>query len=218
MENQLDALHPSVTHQSTGIAAGRVEKRLKAQGAAVPLYYHYLSAFASNFEQWDNVQTLNFPRGHGILKAYMGLRPQDPDTQAHEALLQRAYGKEKAEDVKRQYVLLGSGALKGVKPDSGTSYWKEGVKNIAGDRCASWMDGRFLQGTFNGRLLPNDKRPDVSCAGAGGASALRTLADSTPVLVGMGDGSAHVINPKISETTWKNAIDPADGNPLGSDW
>ena len=34
-ENQLDALHPSVTHQSTGIAAGRVEKRVKAeQGAA----------------------------------------------------------------------------------------------------------------------------------------------------------------------------------------
>ena len=28
MENQLDALHPSVTHQSTGIAAGRVERKL----------------------------------------------------------------------------------------------------------------------------------------------------------------------------------------------
>jgi phenylpropionate dioxygenase-like ring-hydroxylating dioxygenase large terminal subunit len=98
MENQLDALHPSVTHQSTGIAAGRVEKRLKAQGTAVPLYYHYLSAFASSFEQWDGVQTINFPRGHGILKAYMGLRPKDPDTQAHEALLEQAYGKEKTEE------------------------------------------------------------------------------------------------------------------------
>ncbi|MES1265471.1 MAG: Rieske 2Fe-2S domain-containing protein, partial [Variovorax sp.] len=68
MENQLDALHPSVTHQSTGIAARRVERRLKDERGAAPLYYHYLSAFASSFEQWDNVQTINFPRGHGILK------------------------------------------------------------------------------------------------------------------------------------------------------
>ncbi|MEN9627784.1 MAG: hypothetical protein RJA10_1011, partial [Pseudomonadota bacterium] len=98
MENQLDALHPSVTHQSTGIAAGRVERRLKAESGSAPLYYHYLSTFASSFEQWDNVQTINFPRGHGILKAYMGLRPQDPDTLEYEALLEKAYGKEKMEE------------------------------------------------------------------------------------------------------------------------
>ena len=98
MENQLDALHPSVTHQSTGISAGRVEKRLKAEQGSAPLYYHYLSTFASSFEQWDNVQTLNFPRGHGILKAYMGLRPQDPDTKEYEALLVQAYGHDKTEE------------------------------------------------------------------------------------------------------------------------
>jgi phenylpropionate dioxygenase-like ring-hydroxylating dioxygenase large terminal subunit len=98
MENQLDALHPSVTHQSTGVAAGRIEKRIKEATGQAPLYYHYLSAFASKFEQWDAVQTLNFPRGHGILKAYMGLRPQDPDTRAHEAMLVEAYGAERAEE------------------------------------------------------------------------------------------------------------------------
>jgi phenylpropionate dioxygenase-like ring-hydroxylating dioxygenase large terminal subunit len=98
MENQLDALHPSVTHQSTGIAAGRVEKKIREQTGKAPLYYHYLSAFASKFEQWDAVQTINFPRGHGILKAYMGLRPQDPDTRAHEAMLVDAYGADKAEE------------------------------------------------------------------------------------------------------------------------
>ncbi|HVL58184.1 MAG TPA: Rieske 2Fe-2S domain-containing protein [Burkholderiaceae bacterium] len=98
MENQLDALHPSVTHQSTGVAAGRVEQRIKQQTGKVPLYYHYLSAFASKFEQWDSVQTINFPRGHGILKAYMGLRPQDPDTLEHEAMLKKAYGEDKAEE------------------------------------------------------------------------------------------------------------------------
>ena len=98
MENQLDALHPSVTHQSTGISAGRVEKRLKAEKGAAPLYYHYLSTFASSFEQWDAVQTINFPRGHGILKAYMGLRPRDPDTLEYEALLKDAYGEAKMEE------------------------------------------------------------------------------------------------------------------------
>ena len=71
MENQLDSLHPSVTHQSTGVAASRVEKEIAAAGGKAPLYYHYLSTFASTFEQWDNVQTINFPRGHGVLKAYM---------------------------------------------------------------------------------------------------------------------------------------------------
>jgi len=83
MENQLDALHPSVTHQSTGVAASRIERRMKESGVEPPLYYHYLSAFASSFDQWDSVQTVNFPRGHGILKGYMGLRPKDPDSEQY---------------------------------------------------------------------------------------------------------------------------------------
>ena len=98
MENQLDSLHPSVTHQSTGVAAGRIEKQITANGGKVPLYYHYLSTFASSFEQWDGVQTINFPRGHGVLKAYMGLRPQDPETKAYEKLMEKAYGREKMEE------------------------------------------------------------------------------------------------------------------------
>ena len=44
------------------------------------------------------MQTINFPRGHGILKAYMGLRPRDPDTLAYEALLKDAYGEAKTEE------------------------------------------------------------------------------------------------------------------------
>jgi len=98
MENQLDSLHPSVTHQSTGVAASRVEARLKKERGSAPLYYHYLSTFASSFEMWDSVQTVNMPRGHGILKAYMGLRPTDPDTLEYEALMREAYGPEKTEE------------------------------------------------------------------------------------------------------------------------
>jgi phenylpropionate dioxygenase-like ring-hydroxylating dioxygenase large terminal subunit len=98
MENQLDALHPSVTHQSTGVSARRIENRLKAEQGAAPLFFHYLSTFASSFDQWDSVQTVNFPNGHGILKGYMGLRPTDPDTLEHEAQLKQAYGEAKAEE------------------------------------------------------------------------------------------------------------------------
>jgi phenylpropionate dioxygenase-like ring-hydroxylating dioxygenase large terminal subunit len=98
MENQLDALHPSVTHQSTGVAAGRVERRLRDEGQTPPLYYHYLSTFASSFEQWDSVQTVSFPHGHGILKGYMGLRPDDPDTKEYVAAMYAAYGEKSAEE------------------------------------------------------------------------------------------------------------------------
>ena len=98
MENQLDALHPSVTHQSTGVAAASVERAITAKGQTPPLYYHYLSAFASSFDKWDSVQTINFPRGHGILKGYMGLRPKDTDTEEYVATLYKAYGPERAEE------------------------------------------------------------------------------------------------------------------------
>jgi phenylpropionate dioxygenase-like ring-hydroxylating dioxygenase large terminal subunit len=98
MENQLDALHPSVTHQSTGISAGRIERAMKENGITPPLYYHYLSTFASSFDKWDSVQTVSFPRGHGILKGYMGLRPDDPDTREYVASMYRAYGEAKAEE------------------------------------------------------------------------------------------------------------------------
>jgi hypothetical protein len=121
----------------------------------------------------------------------------------------------KATDVKRQYVLLKKEDLKATGPNSGVKYFEDN-KNIAGDRCASWMDGRFLQGTFNGRLMPNDERPDVSCGGISGVSALRSL--DKFVLVGLGDGSARTVKNTISRPTWEHAIDPADGFPLGSDW
>jgi hypothetical protein len=38
------------------------------------------------------------------------------------------------------------------------------------------------------------------------------------IQVGLGDGSTRMVSPGISVTTWRNAVNPADGNPLGSDW
>jgi type II secretory pathway pseudopilin PulG len=125
-------------------------------------------------------------------------------------------GGTKAMDVHRQHVLLGKDALKGIKPDAGVQDWKDG-KHIAGDRCASWMDGRFLQGTFNGALKLNDERPDVSCAGLGGVSTLRTY--EGVVLVSMADGSVRSLSPRtLTLATFQAALTPSAGDILGPDW
>ncbi len=100
LENQLDALHPSVTHQSTGRAAREVEMEIEKRTGKAPLSYHMLSAFATvTIDKWDNFQTINYPYGHCILTGYMGLRPQDPDTLEYERVLARAYGEQRKEEI-----------------------------------------------------------------------------------------------------------------------
>ncbi|HEV3117668.1 MAG TPA: DUF1559 domain-containing protein [Gemmataceae bacterium] len=109
-------------------------------------------------------------------------------------------GGSRAVDVRRQHVLLGKDALATIVVDTGVADFKDN-KHIAGDRCASWLDGRFLQGTFNSMLQIDDQRPDVSCEGAGGVSALRLYADV--VNVGFADGSVRAAHKKIDAITWK---------------
>ena len=100
LENQLDALHPSVTHQSTGRAARDVEVMIEKNTGTSPLSYHMLSAFATvTIDKWDNFQTLNYPGGHCILTGYMGLRPQDPDTLEYERVLAKAYGERRKDEI-----------------------------------------------------------------------------------------------------------------------
>jgi phenylpropionate dioxygenase-like ring-hydroxylating dioxygenase large terminal subunit len=101
MENQIDALHPSVTHQSTGRAAHEVEKAIaKKAKSGEALSYHMLSAFATvTIDKWDNFQTINYPYGHCILTGYMGLRPQDPDTKAYDKIMIKAYGQKRFEEI-----------------------------------------------------------------------------------------------------------------------
>ena len=100
LENQLDALHPAVTHESTGKAAYDVEEEIRKRGGTVPLSYHYMSAFYTTpVPKWDQFQTLNYPHGHCILTGYMGLRPRDPDTLAYEATMTKAYGEKRMEEI-----------------------------------------------------------------------------------------------------------------------
>ncbi len=124
-------------------------------------------------------------------------------------------GGTKATDVHRQHVQLKKDALKGLKDESGVQDFKDD-KNIAANRCQSWMDGRFLRGTFTGTRTLNDEKPDVDCGGVGGLSALRSLIGGSNV--GMCDGSARFVSDKISLKTWKNAAGRNDGEPLGADW
>ena len=100
LENQLDALHPSVVHQSTGRAAHDIEKTIAKQTGKAPLSYHMLSAFATvTIDKWDNFQTLNYPGGHSVLTGYMGLRPQDPDTVAYDQIMKKKYGQKRFEEI-----------------------------------------------------------------------------------------------------------------------
>ncbi len=99
LENQLDALHPAVTHESTGRAAHEVEEKIKKRKGEAPLSYHFLSAFSTPISKWDQFQTVNYRRGHCLLTGYMGLRPRDPDTLAYEAVMEKANGKKRMEEI-----------------------------------------------------------------------------------------------------------------------
>ena len=40
----------------------------------------------------------------------------------------------------------------------------------------------------------------------------------TVMNVGMMDGSVRTVSSGVGQTTWSNALNPADGQPLGPDW
>jgi prepilin-type processing-associated H-X9-DG protein len=117
----------------------------------------------------------------------------------------------RAMTVKRQHVLFKKEALKDLKDDSGVKEFKDD-KMIAANRCASWMDGRFLQGTFTGTRMLNDPKPDVNCGGAGGLSGLRSLEKGANVA--FCDGSVRYLNENIEAKTWRLLTSRNDGEVL----
>ena len=58
-----------------------------------------LSAFILPFKAWDSLDTVGHAHGHCVLQGYMGLRPTDPDSLAYEAVMKKAYGEERAEEI-----------------------------------------------------------------------------------------------------------------------
>jgi prepilin-type processing-associated H-X9-DG protein len=123
--------------------------------------------------------------------------------------------KAKPGDLRRSHVALKRGELKKLQDDSGVADFKAG-KNIAHDRGAAWIDGRFLKGTFTGTRKVNDPRPDVDCEGEGGLSGLRGLNDGANVA--MCDGSARFVLGTTSAATWRLLTCRNDGQPIPNDF
>jgi prepilin-type N-terminal cleavage/methylation domain-containing protein len=121
----------------------------------------------------------------------------------------------RAVDVKRQHVALKKDALKDLTAESGVQDFKDD-KHIAADRCASWMDGRFLQGTFTATRVANDPKPDVTCEGLGGLSGLRSLTEV--ITVAMADGSVRSITRKHDIELWKALGTRAGGETIPADF
>jgi prepilin-type processing-associated H-X9-DG protein len=119
--------------------------------------------------------------------------------------------KAKPGDLRRHHVALKRAALKTLKDDGGVKDFKEG-KNLASDRCAAWIDGRFLKGTFNGTRKVNDPRPDVNCEGEGGLSGLRGLENG--VNVGYADGSVRYIQDNVDANVWRLLTSRNDGQAI----
>jgi prepilin-type N-terminal cleavage/methylation domain-containing protein len=60
---------------------------------------------------------------------------------------------------------------------------------------------------------PQQKPPPNNCN-----PCMLQAPNSGGTLVGLGDGSVRMVSSGISPVTWANAVQPADGNVLGSDW
>lgn len=117
----------------------------------------------------------------------------------------------KAVTVRRQHVALKKDALKEITEDTGVEDFKND-KNVAADRCASWMDGHFLQGTFTATRSVNDARPDVNCSGVGGLSGLRSLGSTTGAAIC--DGSVRSVSQSIKLPVWQALATRAGGEVI----
>jgi len=92
-----------------------------------------------------------------------------------------------------------------------TFYWGEtgGTCNRVGGQGGNGsIPGFYTTGLF--QVKPS---PFANCN-----PCLLQGMSSGGIQVGLGDGSVRLVSSSISAATWQNAILPADGNVLGSDW
>ena len=126
----------------------------------------------------------------------------------------RGDGQKMATSPARQHVLLKKEDLKELKESGGVEDFRAN-KNIASNRGASWMDGRFLQATCSLNRMVNDEKPDVDCGGAGGYSGPRTLTNGVSTLIG--DGSVRFLANKVSLDVWKKLATRNGGEVIGQE-
>jgi prepilin-type N-terminal cleavage/methylation domain-containing protein len=66
--------------------------------------------------------------------------------------------------------------------------------------------------------IPFTLQPSNVGVGTGTCDVTATVSPHAVMVVSMGDGSVRSVSASVSAATWKNACNPKDGNPLGSDW
>jgi prepilin-type N-terminal cleavage/methylation domain-containing protein len=66
---------------------------------------------------------------------------------------------------------------------------------------------------FNTLVVPQFNPPDALCN-----PCMLNSSTTGGILVGLFDGSVHMVSQGISQYTWQNAVLPNDGFALGSDW
>jgi len=78
----------------------------------------------------------------------------------------------------------------------------------------TWGVGVFNDSQFGNWNLLFQIKPTVAACAKGQAQTAHTGG----ILVLLGDGSGRSVSNGVTQPTWQNAILPADGNVLGSDW
>lgn len=66
--------------------------------------------------------------------------------------------------------------------------------------------------------IPFQVQPQSTAQGSGTCDIQTTVSPHNVMIVGSGDGSVRKVQSTILYSTWVNACNPIDGNPLGSDW
>ena len=97
-----------------------------------------------------------------------------------------------------------------------------------GTRHSLWahpFDGNWISAFANsatwgagGGVGHHDGLPQFSATEATAHKANVQSPHSGTIIAVLGDGSVRTVTATITQPTWWNAVRPADGNPLGSDW
>lgn len=100
LENQLDAVHPSITHEAAGRAAHEVEKDIeKRTGKKAHLQYHMLSAFTMPFHKFDAMDNVGHVNGHLVFRGYMDIRRADPEMVEYLKIMHEKHGEKRTEEI-----------------------------------------------------------------------------------------------------------------------
>jgi prepilin-type N-terminal cleavage/methylation domain-containing protein len=98
-------------------------------------------------------------------------------------------------------------------PMSGGSVFYWGETGGGCNRQSSNPVGIGSIPAFNTLALPQFNPPPNACN-----PCMLNSSTTGGILVGLFDGSVHVVTQGISQYTWRNAVLPSDGIPLGADW